>query len=209
MFAENPRFIKNDFLPIFSSYILNLITITFYHLKYYLLAGNNITEFNNSFEFLCLAMKKFRKIVIEEEQAYYCLKSFFSERESLNCLLFFILHDPVQCKKITEDKEFLDILLNFSMDSLYMITEIAALQAYDPEVILFIKLKSLVYLDKTGKRVYQNSTIKSIEKYWPDELKKVWETKFSIEKDFGSNSIEKRVVCVKENQGKLPFIYKP
>jgi len=199
----NQQFIRVDFLSIFRECIFSLIDFTFQKLEYYLIKGEMLEDIYQNFNLICLAVKKFRKMIVGHNTAKEYLESFFNNKTGykLTLLMIFVLHNPIQLKKFIEDKEFLSIVVNYSEYQLYNIAEVCALQAYDPEIILSVKLKSLAYLDKTGKRIYQNSSIKYLEKYWSQELQRIWNEKFSIQKEITENSTGANIIEIKENKG--------
>ena len=200
---EMNQFIRVDFLGVFWECIFSLIDFTFQKLEYYLIKGEILEDIYQNFNLISLAIKKFRKIVVGHNEAKEYLESFFNQKTcyKLILLMFFILHDPTQLKKFIEDKEFLNIVFNFSGFQIYNIAEVFALQAYDPEIILSIKLKSLAYLDKTGKRIYQNSSIKFLEQYWSREMQKAWKENFSIQRESSTGA---NIIKIKENKGFFP-----
>ena len=80
-----------------------------------------------------------------------------------------------------------------------MIAEIYALQAFEPESMLEIKLKSLVHLDSSGRRVLENTSIEGLDRYYSSILEQIWKSKFIVRK----TSMSSTVIVSRESPGKF------
>lgn len=119
-----------------------------------------------------------------------------------------MLQKPGNLKSYASSEKLFDILIQVTGKTLYPLAEMYALKAFDTEKILALKLKSLVYLDKSGKKIIKNPDIRALEKYWPDTFQRVFENNFAIQEhqDTESNQITK-IIVPKDDSGKYVLIY--
>jgi len=176
---ESATFIERDFLP---KYILILESLTKIHqhkILYYLKTQKALDDVYQDFEALWSLLGKYAEIIAHfpaaKDDRY---PQNFSE--NLLFVVYFNLKNPVTYERFVQDQKVFNFLADISK-KFYMLTQLYALQAYNPEAILSIKLKSLVLLDNTGESLVYNKNIKTLEKYWPDQLQKVWNENFEIE----------------------------
>ena len=64
----------------------------------------------------------------------------------------------------------------------YVIAELYALHAFKSESMLAVKLRSLVHLDNTGKRLLESTAVNGLDRYYSQTLVKLWKSKFSVKK---------------------------
>jgi len=207
---EEEAFVKCDFMPLFFNSLSAVLIMAKHLLKVCLVSNVYDTEFQHMFELILMILTKWR--VFQDAFGEISIKKFplqISKSKELQEVLYFGINKiPGALEKVANDKSVLEILIKCQETKFYVIGESYALRAFEPEKILELKLKSLVYLDKSGSRIFQNNFIKTFEKYWDSTLKKIWNENFNIEKlENSENKHSDRIVIPKESSGKFPYFF--
>jgi len=201
---EEKSMLTNDFMPLFFNCLSALLIMAKHLMKICLISDICHEEFQQIFEFIFIALKKwgilqkaFGENVNEKFPAQIALS-----KELQEVLYYGINKIPDMFTRLANDKDVLGVLIKRQEAKFYVVGESYVLRAFETEKILELKLKSLVYLDKTGSRIFQNNFIKAFERYWDATLQKVWAENFHVEKvENSENKHSDRIVNVKENPG--------
>ena len=104
------------------------------------------------------------------------------KQKLLIALFYFGLMNSKTAERLALDTQLLAYLISHFGRYFYMITEAYALQAFDPEKMLSIKLKSIAYLDTTGKRSTNNPLLEFFERHYKDITQEIKKKEFLVQK---------------------------
>ena len=193
-------FIESDFLTSYKKVLNSLTDIGNEMIVDCLDKGEITTDFCQIFEYICFALKKWEEIGQLFEDTIEDIKSFF-QTDSLLLIFYICLYDERTFEKFVSDEQILNITMKYFGKKFYNLAELYVLQAFDTNSLLALKLKALVHLDKSGKRLIKNRGIFNLARYWSDPLRQTFEENFSIE-EFEEISEDKKpkitIIC-KEN----------
>ena len=199
---ENTSFIVNDFAFVFQDFIASITSFSGSLLYYHLHSQEKKEELNQTLDMLCFVLKRWADISQLYDNIGYSIQDIF-KNSVIMLLFYFRLQDNDILSKLVEDKQLIEMLIRHGSHEFYSIAELYVLQAFEPETMFRLKMRSLVYLDETGKRLWRSISIKDLEKYWSPTLIQIWKEDFTVE-----NCMEtgKNVIKLREGSGK--YMYK-
>ena len=180
LFPEEDFFLQKDFMPAYKEIIHSFIFIGEQMLLDGLETHGIAPDFYEIFDLLCLSLKKLHEICQVNKAFWSLMKSIF-DTENLMLLFYASLYNTHVFEKFCQDTQMLEILIQHAGKTFYSLAEIYALQAFDPEKILPLKLKALVSLDKSGNNIIYNNSIKNLQIYYPQTLSQIWQHEFSTQ----------------------------
>ena len=176
---ENSKLMKYDFIQTYEKAITSMMLVVKNAFVFHVSSSIGLQQFSRSFEFLCLLFKKWALLSETYDKHHILTHVLFNDQILLAsfCFGFHYINNNDGLSFL--DGDVLSILAKYCGSYFYLI-DLFAQQAFDYEKVLLMKLKALVYLDKSGTRLIQNKSIKYIEQFWNKELIKISFDVFSI-----------------------------
>ena len=198
---ENTSFIINDFAFVFQDLIASITKFSVSLLYYHVRSQEKKEELDQTLDMLCFVLKRWADISQLYDNIGHDIQDIFND-SVIMLLIYFRLQDNDMLSKLIEDKQLIEMLIKHGSQEFYSIAELYVLQAFEPETMFRLKMRSLVYLDETGKRLWRSNSIKALEKYWSPTLIQIWKEDFTVE-----NCMEtgKNVVKLREGSGKYMY----
>ena len=195
-------FSRNTLVPSYRDLIDSLVTIAGEMLVSWLRPDGQKDHFFEAFNTLYEVLRSWMDIGKVDNKALHSLLS--AKKSNMLILFYFSLMNADNFKKLAADEKMLLMLMDLYGKQFYVIAEIYALQAFEPENILEMKLKSLVHLDNSGRRILENASIEGLDRYYSSILEQIWKSNFVVRKTTMFSSI----IMPRENAGKYLYILK-
>ena len=204
MLEEVIEFIETDFTVLFVETIKSLQIIAKQMITHYLNTNTMHEAFNDTFKTLNISLRRWSDICLKFSKTQKRSAQLF-EDGSLVSIYYFSLQYLGQKDTFASDKKIVDFLIQGLGEDFYVLAELFVLDAFEPEKIVKIKLKALAYLDKSGSRIFQSSSMKALEMYFGSSLLKVWKEEFSIKQleNSENNKHTNKIVITKEGPGNV------
>ena len=192
-------FVKNTFVPSYRDLIVSLMIIAEEMLISWLRSDTQKENFCKVFDVLYEVLRSWMDIGKVYNKSLYNMLS--AKKSNMLILFYFSLMNADNFKRLAADEEMLSMTTKLYGKQFYVIAEIYALQAFEPENILEMKLKSLVHLDNSGRRILENASIEGLDRYYSSILEQIWKSKFVVRKTTMPSSI----IISRESAGKYLY----
>ena len=179
--AEKEFLHKTGFIPLYESTILILIQTTDQKLMSIGSENSSPQDFFAAFDGLYTILSHWKDVLIAYKDDSTVEATVFKQK-LLIVLFYFGLMSNKTAERLALDGQLLVYLINQFGRYFYMIMEAYALKAFDPEKILSIKLKSIAYLDSTGKRTVNNPLLEFFDRRYKDIIQDIKKKKFLVQK---------------------------
>ena len=204
---EDKTLVECDFLQVYNMMLKDLVTLTSNAFENDVKFGTYTLIFIQNFDVTLKVLRKWPELDSALPSARNQCKNIFQgpDKES------FLSHGFQYASYVHSyhpDEQLLSLLFQFASYSFYSLIESYALQAYEPEKIIQIKLNALVNLDKSGKRLTTSLPMNRLQQFWSTPLEKVWKENFRIQ-DFNDPVSSKltKIVVLNDPGKSLLFLF--